>query len=243
MKNIFKIILLVIAMIPVWLTIVAFGATETEKPFSESALMNVWKDKINSKLLLVRDRRIQVMELLPPFKDLSTVSMKQNFELDLSDVKAKANSTIGLKTLDAEGRLVQFKRINCRLLVQEQVPVASRDLARDSIVRASDFKMEWRDAATFSSMTAKSTELVGKVVRNQIHQNEIILQAALQNETMVSRGDRVKISVVGKGLTLSIMGIAQEAGAKGQFIKIQNPESRKELIGVITNTREVEVKL
>ncbi|MBN8554902.1 MAG: flagellar basal body P-ring formation protein FlgA [Deltaproteobacteria bacterium] len=243
MKNIFKFVLLIVAMIPVWLTIVALGATTTEKSVSEASLINTWKDKINSKLLLVRDRRIQVIELAPPFKDLFETSLTQTFELDLSDLKARGNSTIGLKILDTEGRLAQFKRVNCRLLIQEQVPVATRDLSRDSVIRVSDFKMEWRDASTFSSMVAKSNELVGKVIRNQVRQNDILLQAGLQNETIVARGDRVKISVVGKGLSLTATGIAQEAGVKGQSIKIQNPESRKELVGVVTDTREVEVRL
>jgi flagella basal body P-ring formation protein FlgA len=248
MKQFLKVILLVIAMVPVWLTIVALGepvapvATIMKEP-SEEVLLRQWKDKINSQLLLTKDRRIQMLEILPPYKNLLTAQTDQNFELDLSEIRSRGNSVVGLRYLDEEGRLTAFYRVICRLLIQEQVAVATRDLARDSVIKAGDFKMDWRDASSFSSITAKANDLIGKVIRNQVRENDIIFEAGLQKENLINRGDRVKVSVVGRGLTLTTVGIAQEAGIRGQTIKIQNTDSKKDIIGVVTNSREVEVRL
>jgi flagella basal body P-ring formation protein FlgA len=60
---------------------------------------------------------------------------------------------------------------------------------------------------------------------------------------MISRGDRVKVKVVGTGILLTVVGQAQEAGAKGQTIKVINTDSHKEFLGVVTDAKEVEVRL
>lgn len=221
---------------PLWLTIAAFAGTQ-------KAPSDAWKTKLNAKLLELKDRKIQVTHMLSTSVELSDALLSQDFEADLSGISIRGNSEIGLKYFDAEGRLTKYIKLPVTLLVQYQVPVAARVLARGVPVQTGDFKMEWRDASAFSSAPARMEDLLGRVVRNQVREDDVVYESSLEIERLISKGDRVRVAVIADGLMLSTTGIAQEPGIKGQTIKVLNIDSKKEIFAVVTDTKSVEVRL
>jgi flagella basal body P-ring formation protein FlgA len=65
----------------------------------------------------------------------------------------------------------------------------------------------------------------------------------LEAENLVKMGDRVRVIVSGNGLKISGFGIARQNGQKGETIRILNPDSKREIYGVVTSAQLVEVQL
>jgi flagella basal body P-ring formation protein FlgA len=240
MNRFLKICLIVLMVLPIWLTIVAFA--DESKP-SAGQILAIWKEKMNAKLLAVKDRHIQVSELMTPSTDFSGADENSSFEIDLSAVKTNAISDLALKFRSEEGALVKLIRVRAKLFVEDQVPVATHTLNAGDAIQSDDFKMEWRDTSTFRGAPLQAKEITSCTVRTTIQQGEPFYDNRIQRPHLVARGDHVKISVVGKGIVISAMGIAEESGSKGQTIKVMNNDSRKELFGVVTDTNQVEVRL
>lgn len=234
MKPVLKILLLLLAIFPLWVTILAFG---------EESKLEVLKSKMNSELLKVTDRHLQVLEILSRDKALLAFDANAKFSIELSSVAPRGTSNLVLKSVDASGRLLQMVRVPVKLFVEDQVGVATRDLSRGEILSAEDFKVEWRDAGQLQTSVPSAEEIKGQMTRTYIRAGDVIYSSAIQHQAMVSRGDRVKVRVVGPGILLTVMGQALETGGKGQSIKVVNLESQKEFVGVITNSKEIEVRL
>lgn len=237
MNPILKICLVVLMVLPIWLTIVAFAGEDRQDTLSE------WRERINSKLLEIKDRRIQISDLLAKTTDFDGLDAFAKFEVDLSGIRNQGISDFSLRFVDSKGGLQKLVRLHAKLFIQDQIAVATHTLNPGEVIDADDFALAWRDTSSFRGSPVNPKDLIGCKVRTLTQENEVIYDGRVQRPHLVARGDRVKISVVGKGLIISGMGIAEEAGTRGQTIKIINNESRKEIFGVVTDLRAVEVRL
>ncbi|MDB5038418.1 MAG: Flagella basal body P-ring formation protein FlgA [Bacteriovoracaceae bacterium] len=235
MNRCLKILMLVLLILPIWLTIVALAGTDSS--------LEVWKERMNSKLLENTERRIQISDLIGKGADFGTQAKDAPFDLDLSGVRDQGVSEIAVKFFDKTGRLTKLVRVSAKLFIQEQVAVARRALNSGDMIQKDDFKMDWRDVSTFRGSPIRSTDLAGRTVRSSIQENEVIYDGRIQKNQLISRGDRVKISIISKGLTVSGFGIAEDSGSKGQTVKVLNGDSRKEIVGIVTDVRAIEVRL
>jgi flagella basal body P-ring formation protein FlgA len=234
-NRLLKIFLIVLVVLPIWLTIVAFAGTDEK--------LTSWKDKINAKLLSIKDRHIQISDLIAKPQDFDSNFESLPFELDLSQVRSNGISEIAVKFQSPEGALQKLVRIHAKLFIEDLVPVATRPLASGDTLQADDFRLVWKDASSFRGAPMNAKDLVGRTIRTPISSGEVIYEGRIQRAELVSRGERVRISVVSNGLRVSGVGIAEEAGSKGQTIKVINGDSRKELFGVVVDAQTVEVRL
>jgi len=244
MKNLIKIILLLLAIFPIWVTILALADTGE----SAKSRLDAWKEKINYKLLETKQRRVQVLELVSTERTMTTEDEKllrepYAYDVDVSQVRPQGISPLEVKFYDETGGLKKLFHFTAKVYVQEQVPVAARLLWQGKVIEKEDFRMEWRDAGAFRSSPASSIDLVGRIVRAQIAEDEPIYEPSITVKTLVNRGDRVKIDVVGPGIILSTFGIAEEPGGKGQTIKVLQVDSRKEISGIVRSDHSIEVRL
>lgn len=232
MKTWIKIALLILVVFPIWLTIVAFAAETTN-----------WREKLNEKLLEIKSKKIQIAELMVKPNELPEELANLKFDLDVSGVRDLGVSQLGIRFYDEKGLFVKAIRISAKLFIQEQVPVASRSLNAGDVVDESDLTWEWRDASQIRGSVPNRQEIAGRSVRMNISSGEVVYESRLVRNVLVNRGDRVRISITSGGLLVSAVGIAQEAGVKGQTIKVINQDSRKEIFATVTDSKAVEVKL
>lgn len=234
MKPALKILLLILAIFPLWLTILAMG---------EESNIEALKTRLNSEFLKMTDRRIQVISIQSHAKEISDIDSKSKMVVEITNLNIMGNSTVVIKNADSSGRLTKVVRIPVKLYVEEPVAVATRDLARSDILDRDDFKIEWRDASQLRGQAMRAQDIHHQNVRTNIKEGEVIYSSQLQKESMVAKGDRVKVRVVGSGILLTVTAQATEAGAKGQTIKVVNSDSKKEFLGVVVDDKEVEVRL
>lgn len=236
-RKVFKIFVLLLAVFPLWVTIVALAESPLSTPSEK------WKSKLNTELLKRSSPRIQIIEFTPSVEKLDDLWLKEEVKLDLSRVNERGVSTIGLKRYDEEGRLLGMAKVSAKLLVQEQVPVASRDLTRGHVLSPGDIELKLVDASRVRGPIASQSQLVGRQLKSYVRAGDFLRTNKIQSEVLIRKGDRVRVSVVGQGIRVSSFGIAQEAGSEGDVIRLENKSSKREIYGRIAGPDRVEVNI
>ena len=235
MKKIFKILILIIAIVPLWLTVIAMAESSNS--------LESWRLRINDELLKVTDQKIQIIEVLEMSAALNENDRSQNLQIDLSRVQPKGVSALGLKIMDVEGRLLKYSELKARLLIQWKVPVTLVALKKGDRVSEKSFEWKWVDAAALSRSPVRAISPVDKEVKSFIPANQVIYHRQIADGQAVKRGTRVKITALKPGISITTTGVAQESGNLGDTIRVLNLDSKKELFGVVTNSESVEVHL
>ena len=237
MKLFFKIALLLIAIFPVWLTIIAFA--EGTSP------SQLWKNAINQKLIEQSGelKKVQIVEFSSSSDVFADDFLKESFEVKMIEPKPKGFSMLEIVFRDQAGKLQRVLRVPARLMIEGRVVVAVRDLNRGQKIQATDVSEEWRDLSTVTGSSVSMTEVVGRTLKAPVKSGRVILSPFIENQNLVRVGDRVRIIVSGNGLMISSFGIARQNGQKGETIKVLNPDSKREIYGVVSAEQVVEVKL
>ncbi len=222
-----------ILVLPIWLTIVAFG--------EESAL--VWKDFLNSELAKVTSRKIQVVEVSEKSIQSMIPTAGDHIEVDLQNIKAQGFSNLFVRILNSKNEIRNQMTIQARLSIQTLVPLSLRRFQKGDLISASDYKWEWREASQSTMDVLTDRDVDGRVARGVIVNGEMILPSKVESPTLVNRGDRVAVVILSNGLKVSGVGVAEQSGGRGQSIKVMNLDSKKEIIGVVSDQRVVEVRL
>lgn len=235
MRRLFKILILIIAIVPLWLTVIAMA--ESSNPLES------WRLRINDELLKVSDQKIQIIEVLEMSAALTENDRSQNLQIDLSRVQPKGVSALGLKIMDAEGRLLKYSEVKARILIQWKVPVTLVALKKGDRISEKSFEWKWVDAAALSRSPVRAISPVDKEVKSFIPANQVMYHRQIDDGQTVKRGSRVRITALKPGISITTTGVAQENGNLGDTIRVLNLDSKKELFGVVTNSESVEVQL
>lgn len=235
MRRLFKILILIIAIVPLWLTVIAMAESSNS--------LESWRLRINDELLKVSDQKIQIIEVLEMSAALTENDRSQNLQIDLSRVQPKGVSALGLKIMDAEGRLLKYSEVKARILIQWKVPVTLVALKKGDRISEKSFEWKWVDAAALSRSPVRAISPVDKEVKSFIPANQVMYHRQIEDGQTVKRGSRVRITALKPGISITTTGVAQENGNLGDTIRVLNLDSKKELFGVVTNSESVEVQL
>jgi flagella basal body P-ring formation protein FlgA len=235
MARLFKIMIILLAMFPMWLTLVAL-ASGVKVPGEE------WRSSLNSRLLKIADQKIQITEMLPTSDLPADEYLTRSVDFDLNHINPRGISRLGLRYRDENGRLDSLVYLPVRVHVEYRVPVTNRAIRSGEILQASDFELKWMDANATGSSPVSLDAVVGAQSRSFIASESVIQASQIQPPQLVRRGDRVKVQVSMSGILVSTIGIAQEGGSFGQNIRIMNMESRRELFATVTGAQMAEVR-
>lgn len=237
MKTFFKIILIVLAIFPVWLTIVALGAPRLPS--------NAWKDAMNTKLVeaATEIKRAQIVEFQMTADQFDDAFLAEKFSLEIVDERARGLSTLEARFTDESGRLVRVLRVPAKMKIEEKISVTTRAIPRATPLQYADFKEEWVDSSSISDRPLTAAQLIGKSLKAPARLGTPVYSTQLEKSNLIQIGDRVRIIVNSNGLAVTGLGIAKEAGQRGQTIRVVNPESKKEIYGVITDDKQIEVRI
>ncbi len=113
-------------------------------------------------------------------------------------------------------------------------------IERGQVVKASDVTVLIRpktDTAVVTDMKA----VVGFAARHQLQPNQPLNTADLMKPEIVQRNDTVTIVYQAPGVTLTLRGQAQDAGALGDTINVLNSESKRVVQAVVSGPDRVSV--
>lgn len=116
-----------------------------------------------------------------------------------------------------------------------EIPVLANDIERGEPVQAKDIVFLKRPAGQVGGdIVTDAGDLVGMLPRRALRAGEAIRQADIAKPLLVEKNQLVTVNYAVKGLSLSMRGRAQAAGAKGETIRIQNPQSKRIIEGIVT---------
>lgn len=126
--------------------------------------------------------------------------------------------------------------------VFEQVLVASRFLAKGTILSAADLRMERRDLAALPGGYETAPEQVlGKQLRQALLAGGVISPQAVKTVPMIKQGETVTIVVRQGGMEVSSSGVAMSDANLGERLRVRNEASKRVVEGMVTGNRRVEV--
>lgn len=112
------------------------------------------------------------------------------------------------------------------------------DMIVDGMLEEKPFPMNERNAATqFFSREG----LVGKVARRTLLPGEMIALVSVDNPRLVKAGGNVRIIFDDHGVEISGVGVAQQAGALGEMIRVRNQDSGLFITGKVQADGSVQV--
>lgn len=151
------------------------------------------------------------------------------------------NTTVGIR---CDGPKSWKLYIQVKLKFFAQVLVATRSLARGTLLQKSDFFLQKQDISRLQQgYFVNATKISGRVLKRSLAHGKILLPSALQPDHLVRRGDAIVIMLQSKGLKVRVQGKALMDGSRGQMIRVQNSRSRRELQAKVIARGIVEVQM
>jgi flagellar basal body P-ring formation protein FlgA len=115
-----------------------------------------------------------------------------------------------------------------------------RPLERGEVIKASDLAIQRRPKAEGPAITAIDA-VAGLAARHPLRPGQALYEADLMKPMIVQRNDTVSIIYEAPGLTLTLRGQAQDAGALGDTIGVLNVQSKRVVQGIITGPGRVQI--
>lgn len=133
-------------------------------------------------------------------------------------------------------------RVSGQLVETVEVVVPLRTIARGETLAAADVTVERRPRdAQFNDVLGEAKAAVGKVAKRLLVAGLVLRSGDVQREEIVGRGDIITILYEARGISISMRGRANEAGAMGDAIAITNIQSKRVLQGTVTGPGRVNV--
>lgn len=133
-------------------------------------------------------------------------------------------------------------RISGQMVETIEVVVPLKTIARGELVAEKDVMVERRprDGQT-GDLINEASAVIGKMARRQLGQGIALRAVDIQRQEVVGRGELVTMFYEGPGITLTLRGKANEAGAPGDVISVTNPTSKRVVQGTVTGPGRVSV--
>lgn len=126
--------------------------------------------------------------------------------------------------------------------IEEDVYIPTRDLHRGDILSAGDLQRVTRDRNRLPQDPVRDrSDAVGQRVARSVRQDRVLRMSHLESVPMVERGDRVTLFLDTGSIQIRSVGMAAESGAVGDWIRVKNLDSRRELSGRIDREGRVHV--
>jgi len=113
-------------------------------------------------------------------------------------------------------------------------------LERGEVIKASDLIKQRRPKSDGTALTALDAA-VGMAARHPLRPGQALSEADLMKPMIVQRNDMVTLVYEAPGLTLTLRGQAQDAGALGDTIGVLNVQSKRVVQGMITGPGRVRI--
>jgi flagella basal body P-ring formation protein FlgA len=183
---------------------------------------------------------------LPPLESLSADAAAPGVraEFSLAAGRTVPGSNPVTLSLWRGGARLRLSVVNARVFVLRQIAVAARPLRSGATLGAADVALEQREVAEPRGDTLSSTAaVVGQRVRRHVGAGEAIRASWLDAAPLVERGERVMVRFARGPLRIETVGLAEESGVLGAWIRVRNLASKREVMGRVAESGVVHVEL
>lgn len=125
-------------------------------------------------------------------------------------------------------------RLTGRAYATVEVVTVTHPIERGAVLKATDLAVERRPRIEVGrDAVIGMAHAVGLAARNGIRPGQPLRSADLTRPNLVQRGQMVTLVFEAPGLTLTMRGKANEAGAEGDTVSVLNEQSKRTVQGVV----------
>lgn len=192
----------------------------------------------------LRDRGELELRFTRPWRDVKVPD--EPFVLKVVDLPASGISPSLILRFELRNEREVFGawQVAAQAKVWREVYVAGTALRRGDVLAESDLARERRDVLTLRD--ALET-LPGRGLELEVLENLAVgaplTSRAVRLKPVVSRGQLVAASVVSGALTIALKVEVLEDGAPGQWVRVRNPQSKRELRGKVQHEQSILIEL
>lgn len=158
------------------------------------------------------------------------------------DISQGQNKFTAKAEIFADGKPAGQTKLLGRYFVMTEVVMPSHDISKGTILKKEDFvRAKVRSNRLRDDMVTLEENLIGKQAIRQIKANKPISAKDIHDEILIKKGQKVTVIYQHHSLQIVAKMEALEDGAKGQFIKILNTKSNRELAAKVLDKNTVEV--
>jgi flagella basal body P-ring formation protein FlgA len=133
-----------------------------------------------------------------------------------------------------------YQRASVRIF--DQVLVASRFLAKGTILSATDLKTERRELSALPDGHETIPEnLLGKQLRRALTAGAVVAPQAVKAIPLIRQGETVTLVIRQGGMEVSSSGVALSDAELGQRLRVRNEASKRVVEGTVTASHRVEI--
>ena len=123
------------------------------------------------------------------------------------------------------------------------VCVPARNIDKGEILQPSDLKkIKLRSGRIKANYITQEEKLLGKEAKRMLKQGKLISSKEVGDKILVHKNDKVNLLYKTERMQIIAQGVAQEDGALGQRIELENTQSHKKVYGTIISSETIEVE-
>lgn len=147
-------------------------------------------------------------------------------------------------SVSSGGETLRRGVVTVRVDAERQAVVTSRPLRRGAVIRDQDLLVDPRSVdALPEGWLADPEPVVGKRLRRSLAAGAPLSSEHVEEVPAVRRGQRVKLELRHGSLRIEGFGRAQQDGHPGEWIRVRNLTSKRELTGRVAKNGVVHVEL
>ncbi len=147
------------------------------------------------------------------------------------EIKIRVND-VPARNVRVCGKVEAYRNVVC----------AARDIRRGEIIGASALTVARMPISKLRNQSIfRPSEVVGMAAKRAVRAGQPITRRQVAPPVVVKRGARVIILAESPSLTIRVPGKAIEPGTAGDFIRVKNLQSKKEVLAKVRDSRTVTV--
>ena len=181
-------------------------------------------------------------EILSSLPEIALPSGHVSWKVDIKGNDNYLGDTYFAVKLYNKGIMFKEESIRVRIEILHEFVVSVKNLGRDSIIGAHDVSVQkkWVRSIPLNSVSGVD-EVVGKLLLVSIRPNTELSRNMFKEVTAVKRGKMVQIVLDSGAINITTMGLSEEDGAEGSFVKVRNITSNKTIYARVVGESKVKV--
>ncbi len=164
-------------------------------------------------------------------------------ELTVPDSVSRGGTFAATLSFFQEGRLIGKTRVRARAEIHGFVITVRNGLRRHQELGEKDVLLVKKDISLIPpDAITEVKEALGKRMTLSLNGQEILRQSMVEAIPLVKKGDRVLIIIDNERFKITTLGEVKEDGRRGEWVKLMNISSKKEVSGRVIDAHTVLVE-
>ncbi|MEN6620517.1 MAG: flagellar basal body P-ring formation chaperone FlgA [Smithella sp.] len=181
-------------------------------------------------------------EVLTPLPEIGLPSRKISWKVEIKGNENYLGDTYFILKLYSKGVLFREEPIKVRIEILQDFVVSSKNLGRDSIINVNDVSVQkkWVRSIPLNSISSID-DVIGKTLCVSLRSNAEISRNMIKEVTAVKRHKMVQVILDNGPINIMTMGMAEEDGVEGSFVRVRNISSNKIIYARVIGESRVKI--